>query len=383
MSKKLNKFNLDKDKIKHIAKNISAVVVILSMLVIVYYQNRDRDIFKFGETESDNIVSSDQEGKNGYYAGDAVSVDDKIAYVTSTELKLFDEDADGTAVPVAFSEPVIYSKDEYIVCYNKNSFDISLYKKTKECFSIKSENKIIRAKVNENGCLFLVTEKDGYSCECLVYNKSGETIFRWDVSKSQFVDGDINNQNNVMALSLASSGQKELLGEIVLIDMTQAKELKRHTVENELFFELHYNVNNTLTAVGSKSLRYYTDKGKEKWLYSYGDKILAKSDVSNQYMMVLAFEESGSGVKGNSTDVRVINAVGQETGRKTYDYIADDISVNGESIAIAFGKEIYITDDELDTDKKIISESGVRKVVLFDDDEYVFVIGGSGGKILK
>lgn len=373
---------MNKEKIKHILKNASAIIIILSMLVIIYYLNRDLDLFN-GTDESEGVVTETQEGSSGFFVGDAARLDGEVVHVSTTSMRVFDEDGDGEKISVALSEPVLFTEGDYAVCYNKNSMDVTVYKRIKECYSIKTKNKIIRAKVNDNGYLFLATEKEGYNCECMVYNKSGEPIFKWDVSKSQFLDGDINAKNNAIAISLTTAGNQKLLGEILILDITQAEEIERHSRESEVYFSVDYNMNNTLTAVGSHSLEYYNSDGSKKWSYSYKDKTLLKADVTNPDIMVLAFEQSGSGVKGNSTKVVTVNRLGREIGKKTFDYIADDISVSDDAVAIAFGKEIYIADKELDIEKRVMSESGAKKIVLFDDEDYVFVISGSGGKIIK
>ena len=52
---------MNKEKILKILKNSLTVVVILALFIIVFYQNRDRDIFKFGRDESSTIISSNQD----------------------------------------------------------------------------------------------------------------------------------------------------------------------------------------------------------------------------------------------------------------------------------------------------------------------------------
>ena len=43
---------MNKEKLFNILKNSAAVVVIAAMFIVIFYQNRDRDIFKFGKEES-------------------------------------------------------------------------------------------------------------------------------------------------------------------------------------------------------------------------------------------------------------------------------------------------------------------------------------------
>ena len=114
---------MTKEKILKIIKNGVAVIVLLSMFVIIFYQNRDRDIFKFGNDESDRVISSAADGVMGYTGGDIRRVGDNVAYITTTSLNVLDENADGARIEIALSEPVIHAEDNYFVCYNKESFD--------------------------------------------------------------------------------------------------------------------------------------------------------------------------------------------------------------------------------------------------------------------
>ena len=56
---------MNKEKLISILKYVAAVIVILSMFVIIFYQNRDRDIFKFGKEESSQIIAANQENLSG------------------------------------------------------------------------------------------------------------------------------------------------------------------------------------------------------------------------------------------------------------------------------------------------------------------------------
>ena len=374
---------MNKEKILQILKNCVAVVVIISLLIIIFYQNRDRDLFKFGKDKKEGEVTSSQQTENGFIVGDVKKLGDRVAYINTTSYRIFDAYTEDSVSKIALAEPTLHTDGNYAVCYDIGSLNAVVLKNEKECYSLKLSNNILSAKVNKNGYLFIATDKEGYNCECLVYNNRGEAIFKWDVSKSEFLDGDINNSNNLMALSLASAGEKMLLGEIELIDITQAEVISRQSYDKEAFYKVDFNANNAFTAVGSKNLKYFNSNGSEKWSYSYGGKTISKVDTSNPDFMLLAFEKSGSGIKGNSTDVCVVNRLGKQTSEASFDYIVDAVSVGEGNAALAFGKSIFVLNQNLKTKKKVYSESAVKKIALFSDNEHIFVINSSGGIILE
>ncbi len=374
---------MNKEKILSILKNTATIIVIVAMFIIIFYQNRDRDIFKFGKSESSNIISAVQENSKGFLSGDIRRIGDNVAFLTTKSYSVLDKNAEGESVKMALLEPQLHTEGEYAVCYNLDSTEVTVFKNTTEAYIAKTENKIIRAKVNKNGYLFVVTEKEGYNCEAMVFNRKGEAIFKWDVSKSEFLDGDINCSNNAIALSLAAAGNEKLIGEIVLVDITDAKVTKKETFDSSVFFSLDFNNNDTYTALGSNSLTYFNSDGTKKWSYNYGEKTLLRAETAENDMMVLAFGAKGGIFDGNSTEVKVINRLGKVTAEKTYNHVIDDISINNNFVALVFDKEIMVVDSKLREKRKLKTEYSIKKVELYDDNKHLFVLGTSSGEIIE
>ena len=146
---------------------------------------------------------------------------------------------------------------------------------------------------------------------------------------------------------------------------------------------MDFNRNGTSVAVGSDALVYFNADGGAKWRYKYGGRTLIKADVSQPNSMVLAFSAKGSGIKGNSTEIEVINRLGKRAAEITASGISDDISTSTEGIAVAFGKTAHIYDFNLSEEQQLQSETGIKKLVFFRDGKHLLVIGNSGGKILS
>ena len=85
---------MNKEKILKILKNSLTVIVILALFIIVFYQNRDRDIFKFGRDESSTIISSNQDSSAGYSEGILGKIDDKVALLTTTSYSISNQNGD-------------------------------------------------------------------------------------------------------------------------------------------------------------------------------------------------------------------------------------------------------------------------------------------------
>ena len=374
---------MNKQKILNILKNAASILIVICLFVIIYYQNRDRGFSKLFNNENTAISKENDSSMEGYLSGDICRVDDKVAFLTTNSYSVVDKDGESKDIEIAISQPVINSEGDFVIFYSKDSKEATVCKKESEYYSVKAENRIIKGKINRNGYALVVTEKEGYSSEIMVYNRVGEAIFKWDLSKSEILDADINLDNNKIVVSVIESENNKMLGKVMLIDITDASVSESQYFESEVFYNVEFNRNGTFIAVGNDELSYFNADGTLKWKHSYDGKTLLKADISNPDMMVLAFSAIGSGVKGNSTDIQIINRLGKVVAEKTADGHLDDISVNNKRIAIAFGKRVAIYDQNLNEKDTIEAETGIKRLVFYDDDRHLFVLGNTGGNIIE
>ncbi len=374
---------MNKQKILSILKNAASILIVICLFVIIYYQNRDRGLSKLFSNQNSAISNENNASMEGYSSGDICRVDDKIAFLTTNSYSVIEKDGKSEDTEIAISQPVINSEGDFVIYYSKDAKEATVCKKESEYYSIKAENRIIKSKINHNGYAIVVTEKEGYSGEILVYNKVGEAIFKWDLSKSEFLDADLNSDNNKIVVSVVETAENKMRGKVMLIDITDASVEENQYFESEVFYNVEFNRNGTFIAIGNAKLAYFNADGTLKWKHSYEGKTLLKADISNPDMMVLAFSAIGSGVKGNSTDVQIINRLGKVTAEKTVDGHADDISVNNKRIAVAFGKTINVYDKNLKEKDTAEAETGIKRIVFYDDDKHLFVLGNTGGNIIK
>ena len=119
-----------------------------------------------------------------------------------------------------------------------------------------------------------------------------------------------------------------------------------------------------------------------KWEKNYDGKSLIKADVSDNGMPVLAYSAAGSSVKGNATEIELLNRLGKSTASTIIDAAADAVCVNNEQIAVACGKKAVILDSSLKTVREVNADTGIKKMAFFGDGKHLFVIGSSGGMIV-
>ena len=377
---------MNKEKIINILKNAAAIVVFCALLTIILHQNRDRDIFGLRSENSENApgaAKTQSELQGDGVTGDICRVGDGIAVITPNAFSVLNIKGEGKPREIAIPSPVISGTGDYVVYHNAGDKEAFVCKREKMRYSVKTDNRIIRTKVTHGGYSVIVTEKEGYSSEIIVYDSGGDAVFKWDISKSEFLDADADPDRSRVVLSQLSTGESGIEGEILLLDMKEAKVVQKKTFKNKLFYNVEFNRNGTYTALGSDSLAYFNKDGSVKWEKEYGDRTLLKADISQPDMMVLAFSAAGSGVKGNSTELEVVGRLGKVTAKRTLNGLADAVSASGSEIAAAFGKKVYVMNNGLKTERKLEADSSVKKLAFFGDNKHLFVLGNSGGKIME
>lgn len=374
------------EKIKKLLKNILAILVLIALAVIIFYQNRDRDFLEFGKSESEK---AEEEFQQSGHISDGVSgriiakVGDGIVSITSNTLEITRKNGEKEVESIAVSSPVVHSEGDYFLYYGSDGKEITVKKGEKDYYKITTDNRIIRAKVNRSGYSFVVCEKEGYSSEITVYNRVGEAIFKWSLSKSEFLDGDINSDNNRIIFSTVDANENIMQGKLTLIDITNAEVEKEEVFESEIFYLADFYRNGTYVALGSKKLVYFNSNGTKKWEYLYEGRELLKAELTEPDNMVIAFSAAESGIKGNSTDIEVINRLGSVVAKSTINSILDDIAVSRNKIALAFGKKLYITNEKLKEKDVLEADSSIKKVEFFSDDEHLFILGNSSVQVLN
>lgn len=374
------------EKIKKLLKNIVAILVLISLFVIIFYQNRDRDFLEFGKSESERAEQELQPSNNitdGVSGRIIAKVGDGIVSITSNTLEITKKNGKKEVESIAVSNPVVHSEGDYFLFYGSDGKEIIVKKEEKEFYKITTDNRIIRAKVNRNGYSFVACEKEGYSSEITVYNRVGEAIFKWSLSTSEFLDGDINSDNNKIIFSTVDAKDNIMQGKLSLIDITSAQVEKEEIFESEIFYLTDFYRNGAFIALGSNKLVYFNSNGTKKWEYTYEGRELLKAELTEPDNMVIAFSAAGSGIKGNSTEIEVINRLGKVIASRTINSILDDIAVSKNKIVFAFGKKLYITNESLKDRKTIEADTSVKKVEFFSDDEHLFVLGNSSVQVIS
>ncbi len=367
-----------------VLKGIVAAALLIVLIFVIAYQNRDRVL----GGEIINIMDAGANKKEsrsieGYAGGTALPYGKKALLVTTNTLMLMDENGNGKAADISVSSPAADVSGDYILVYDKDGRDFTLYSETKPVYTGSSEASIIAGRVNRNGYVLIAGEVMGGGTRITVYNAEGEALYVWNMNSGEFVDMDLCDDNSRMVISSVGNSSDELLGELSIVRLDSGELFASGTQTDEIYFNVKINRDYTVSALGSERLALYNSDGSCRWELGYDGRTLLGADIESADMMVICCESDASGLMGNSTLIEVVNRLGEVTASAEFDGLCERLSKNGNKFAVAAGKRIYIYDEKCGLQKELLSDFSVRGLALFKSGNTAFVLGASAGNIVK
>lgn len=372
---------MKKETVASILKFAIALVIIAALIFVVIYQNRNASIG--GEINIFRGDGEDSRGIEGYSVGRTVPFGDKVLLVTTNTLLLLDSRGRGETQSVSFSDPEISVSGRYIMAYNGGGKLLSLYRDDKLVYEKRADAEIISAVVNENGYCAVAYQEEVGQTNITVYNAGGTAFYSWNLGSGQFIGMDLSADNTHLVISSLSDAADEMIGELSFIRLDSEEKQAIGSKNDEIYFDVHMNRDYSVLALGSQQLDYYNPDGSVRWSLPYNGKTLRSADISDPNMIVLCYTAADSGLLGNSTEIEVINRLGEITASTSFDGLCERLSVNGDRFAASAGKKIFIYDKKCELKRELSSNSAVKGMSLFKDGKTVFALSGSGGSIIS
>lgn len=375
---------MKKETKRSVLRIVLAAAVLAALIFVIAYQNRDRslggeivDILGSGKN------AEDSRGVEGYAGGTALPVGDKALLLTTNTFLLMDENGRGSAKDISIASPAACACGDYIVVCDREGRDFALYKGDKQVYSLRTEYPIISAKVNKNGYAFVAGEPSGGGAEIRVYNDKGEAIYAWSMGGGEFVDMDLSADNSRLVISSVGDAEDELRGELTVVRLDKTERQAAGVREGEIYFNVKINRDYTITALGSEQLALYNSDGALRWSLGYDGRTLLGADTSNPDAMVICCESASSGLVGKSTQIELVNRLGEVTASTEMNGLCETLSVSGGHIAASAGNRVFIYDEKCRLKKELLSDFTVKHMALFDSGKAAFVMSGSAGNIIK
>lgn len=305
--------------------------------------------------------------------------DDGLAVASVGGLSTYSED--GNVVFVSQSQlslPQIKAAGKTVMTFDVGgNCLLAIHKNTGEVLRVDTEKAILDADISTDGDICYLSSEGGYKSVLTVYNEKQELVYRWLSTSTYMPVCAISPKGNEMAAIGLDQKDGEFASTLNLFRTDTDQIVNTVHLGGDLIYDLMYQNDDTLCAIGESGVTYLTAEGEVLQTYSYEGKYLKDYDNGGNGFLALSLNTYRAGnryslvVMDETMEEPVSVYVGQEI---------LDLSAAGKYIAVLTTKGLTVYDRNL----VICSQTqniGAATSVLMRPDGTALLLGGGTGQL--
>lgn len=382
-------------QVKRINKKRIAVLIFIALIIIAiastvasYTLNEEfRDFWDYSvlrkEVESSEVQSiylekDDLKFSYSYYR--------KFVILEKNVLKCYNQDANlENQFDIKISNPLYNDSNRFLVIGERDGKKLYLINENNIAWQKDLDGEISQVYVNKNGYVSVAMSTTGCKTVIVLYNPSGDELFRTYLPTTYCVDMEISNDNKYMAIAELNTAGTMIETSIKIISIENAKE------KPEDAFIAIYNANSTNMVLNLK----YTDDGKlvamydnmiayagetmEEILKVSSNTIFADIESNNR---IISIEKQSSGILSVKYVLKIYNSSTDKTLEYRLKEVPKELYVKDNTIVVSYGTDVEIVSAQSGwLIKKYVSRQNIKDVSIAIG--FVAVEYGDEVKIIK
>ena len=368
--------NQRKVKLKKLSICILLVILVLIIiaLVIIYMCN-----FEFRKWCDEHILMKEIQQENtrtieldGDENVQIYAYDKYICIFNKKELAIYNKV--GTkleTLDIDINKAIFNSSGRYLIIAEEEGQKFYLIAGKEKLYENEIEGTISQIYVNSSGYASVVIANTSYKSIVDIYDKGGKEIFKTNLATSKVVDVNISRDSKFLAIAEVNLSGILIKSEIQIISMELAQSdpqnaiINKYEAEtNKLIMNIEYQEGNSILCMYDDSIELL-EETNSKEIISFKDKNLSYMTISLDNR-ILTLKEVSTGEYTTETHVIITNPKNLKTQEYIIDNVAKEIYTYQNKIAINFGKELYIINQNGMLLKKYLSETEINNVVITD-----------------
>lgn len=354
---------------------IALLIMTLIILILVYYNNIDfrtwcdENLIKKEVLEEDvkkiEISKNDNVQVYAYDKYICILQKKKIEFYNRVGTMVGEIDID--IVNAEFA-----SAGRYLAICEKNGQKFYLISGKEKLFEKEIEGNISEITVSRNGYISVRFSNSSYKSIIEVFNKNGEEIFRTNLVTARVVKTSISQDSKYLAIAevditgiIIKSSIQIVSIELAQTNPEEAMIYKYEAPTNKLIMNIKYQENQRLLCMYNDSIDLlYNQENSE--LVKFENKKLSFATVALNNRIIFLEENTIEKYKTKTT-VNIINPVNNKKRQYITENIAQRVITASNKIAINFGTELHIIDNNGILIKKYKSDVEINNVVMTDN----------------
>ncbi len=294
-----------------------------------------------------------------------------VLILDNGSLDFYDSSAKLTnSLNVILSNPIADSDGKYLVLGDYNFQKFYLIHNNDIEWEKTIEGTISNVNVNKNGYVSIIMTDSSHESIVIVYDSSGNELFRNYLSSTYAISSDISENNNYLAIAKIDYSGINIQSKIEIISITAAINDKDHAIVNtydanvgKLILNIHYQGNDNLFCQLDDSILSITPSDSNV-IYSKSDSTFFLS--SNIYNSFARIDKESSDILNSNYRLKITDLKGNEN-IYVIEGTVKSMKTSDNIIAINFGKQINFVNTNAWLLKKYISSQEIKDVVFSSD----------------
>lgn len=260
--------------------------------------------------------------------------------------------------------PMINSCKDKTLLYEQGGTGYSVEKSNETLTKNIVENKIILGKVAENGNVALVTEDEKYACSLVIYDRSSNQIFKWNLAENIIIDFCFTDSGNGCVVTTMGANDGITKGTVYGLNFTSKQELFKTNMGDCIPIAISCDRGN-IHIICENRLVFLDHKGSVLKEKAYVDKLFKYVLTQNNYIVMLFGEESKS-----MASLVVYDGFGEEIAQTQFKEKIRNIDSDGRNIIVLTDNSVICCDMQLKILNTVNNKQNVDSVICIDSFAY-------------
>lgn len=276
-----------------------------------------------------------------------------------------------TEINVEISTPIIDTNGDYVAIAEKNGQKLYLIYKNEIAWKKDLEGNISRINVNPNGYVSIILSGTSYKSVIVLYDNSGNELFKTYLASTIAVDTDISDDNKYISFAEINISGTLIQSNIKVISIDKAKEnpsdstvYKYSADAGSLALSIKYQSKSKLVCMYDDSIHVIENQQDRKILdLADNSKKISFADIDLKNYVVSTVEESG-GLFSTKTAVTLLNTSTEKQNVYNLAGAVKGLYSYGDRVGVNLGLEVHFVDTNGWLVKKYTSSEEIRGIVM-------------------
>ncbi len=375
----MKKNKSEKIKKKSKAKNLIVTIVFMAIALFVTFLFIDNGGSAFkamfasfklnGHTAPSISIELATKSRTGIFK-DSIIISNKDG-VKAINKKGEDE----WSIPMTLSSPMLLFTSKQIMVADKGGREVNVISSHSKVDSIKLQDSIILARINEGCYSVVVSEEKGYKGKVVVYKPDGMEVYKWYSVENYIIDVDISNDGKRMTVLTMDTSKDKVAGGVLFFYLNQESHYSATVIEDTLPVKIKYNKDNTLIAICDNKVLMFNKNGEKKWENDYAGRALKAYNIDSERMIVLALSEKPvTGLVSTSTVLETVEMNGNKNNIYNINDNIKSLDVQEDIIVINKKRDIIMLSKKGKEIAKVTLTKDIDEVQLFQNKSQVMVV---------